>query len=47
MDQYEALEELMEEVQPSDKLMLGWLLTHMGHIIDKVGAIIVHVIKLD
>ena len=36
-DQYEALEELMEEVPSLEKLMLSWLITHMGHIIDKVG----------
>ncbi len=36
-DQCEALEELMDDVPPLEKLMLSWLITHMGHIIDKVG----------
>ena len=34
--QYEAMEELMEDVPPQNKLLLSWLLTHMTHVIEKV-----------
>lgn len=40
LEQVQAIKEVIADMPPHNRLMLGWLMVHMNHIVENVSVVV-------